>query len=180
MSAEAYLDVVLSIWKEQGDTSTCKLSGFSMAPLLQHGDTLLIEHRPGKVRIGDVIIFKASEKLLVHRVIHKKRTKDGEFILAKGDQSRVIDQPITPGQVIGKVLEVRGSSGHLRLKSKSWTLANYGLAALSRLAAKNEGAGRALWNAARLIQLTRSRQLVRAIRRRFRADASRETGSHQT
>ncbi len=178
MSAEAYLDSVLSIWAERGATSTCEISGLSMAPLLRHGDRLLIKHGAGRFRIGDVIVFRVSEKLLVHRVVDKRKTKEGEVLLAKGDQSRVFDEPITADQVIGKVLEVQGSSGRLRLASRSWMLANYCLAALSRLAARSDRAARALWSFVRLIQLVRSRQLARAIGLRLRAKATRDTGSH--
>lgn len=179
MSAEAYLDTILSIWAERGATSTCKISGLSMAPLLKPGDSLLIRHGVGKIRIGDVIVFKASEKLLVHRVVSRRKTREGEVLLAKGDRSRVFDEPIVPGQVIGKVLEAQGPSGRLRLTSRSWRLTNFCLAALSRRAASSDRAGRALWTLVRLIRLVRSRQLAGAISHRFRTKASRDTRSHR-
>ncbi len=150
-----------------------------MAPLLKPGDSLLIQHGVGKIRIGDVIVFKASEKLLVHRVVSRRKTGEGEILLAKGDRSRVFDEPIVMGQVIGKVLEALGSSGRLRLTSRSWRLTNYCLATLSRLAANSDRAGRTLSIMVRLIQLVRSRQLARAIGHRFRTNASRDTRSHR-
>lgn len=132
--AETYLDVVMSIWAERGSTTTSVLTGNSMAPFLWHGDQVVIEHGTTDLRLGDVIVYTKDGKVLAHRLVGRRRSRDGEpVLLTKGDRSRVLDPAIRHSQVIGKVIEVRGTTGHRRLTSPFWMIANYLLAGLSRL-----------------------------------------------
>jgi hypothetical protein len=131
---DTYLDPVLSVWAERRTRSQCRLTGNSMAPLIRDGDLLVIEHGPPALRIGDVIVFRQAGRLKAHRVVGRRRRPDGALTyLAKGDASPAFDVPVPAGQVIGRVIEVRGTRGWRRLTSPFWKVAAPTAAALSTL-----------------------------------------------
>jgi signal peptidase I len=152
MNAEPYLDAVLSIWSERRERTSSKLSGDSMAPLLRQGDVLLIEHGSESIRVGDILVFRGPDRLLAHRLVCRRGVGRGEVLLAKGDRCRAFDPPIMRDEIIGKIVEVTGSSGHLRLTSRFWMVANYCLAALSRVEARNATVGSAGWCVVRMVR----------------------------
>ena len=127
-----YLDTVLSIWAERHARTRCHLSGRSMAPLLEEGDVLIVEHGARDLRIGDVIVFRAAGRLKAHRLLWRRKDGSGRVLyVAKGDASRVPDAPLTEGKIIGKVVEARGRFGLLRLTSPFWAVANLAIAMAS-------------------------------------------------
>jgi signal peptidase I len=124
--AEAYLDTLLSIWAERGERTRCPLTGSSMAPLLQDGDVLVVEHGNGHLRLGDVIVFRVAGRIKAHRLLRRRRAADGGLLyLTKGDASVAFDAPVPAEQVIGKVVEVYGASRHQRLDSPFRVVVNY-------------------------------------------------------
>lgn len=64
-------NTIINLWedlyrKKQKSWLTV-LSG-SMIPLLQIGDKVLIQSvKPAEIRVGDIIVFKNSDKFIVHR-----------------------------------------------------------------------------------------------------------------
>jgi len=67
----------------------------SMEPTYKVGDLIIIKGaKPEDIKIGDVIVFKYNEKLIMHRVISKKY--DGEFywFLTRGDNP--FNVPVDP------------------------------------------------------------------------------------
>lgn len=64
------------------------LSG-SMAPAAVAGDTLVIQTCPaGLVRVGDVGVFWADQKLTAHRILFSWRWGTRRWLLEKGDRNR--------------------------------------------------------------------------------------------
>ncbi len=148
--AEAYLDTVLSIWAERGERTRCPLAGSSMAPLLQDGDILVVEHGNGDLRLGDVIVFRAGGRIKAHRLLRRRRAADGGLsYLTKGDASVGYDAPVPAEQVIGRVVEVHGPNRHRRLESPFWILVNYLIATQAAARAVLARAWRAPWSLVR-------------------------------
>ena len=58
MGAETYLPAVLTIWGERGEETTCPVSGDSMAPIVRHGDLVIIRHGERKLRRGDIVLLR--------------------------------------------------------------------------------------------------------------------------
>lgn len=58
------------------------VSGFSMEPLLNKGDKVLIE-KSDDYNLGDIIVYVYGKGLLVHRIIEFR----DKYIVAKGDNS---------------------------------------------------------------------------------------------
>ena len=65
------------------------LTGDSMSPTIRHGSVVLCEHPPVDVAVNDIIVFRAGQILVQHRVIN--RTADGGCFLTKGDNNSYND-----------------------------------------------------------------------------------------
>ncbi len=75
------------------------LRGNSMLPTLP--DECEIEVRPltTPLRVGELIVFVLGDTLIVHRFVRRS----GEYLIAQGDNRRVIDAPLKIDQVVGRV-----------------------------------------------------------------------------
>jgi signal peptidase I len=79
--------------------------GFSMFPLISTGDRIIIKQVRSPAP-GDVIVFKRNDELIGHRLRRIFR-KDGiTFLQTKGDNQYKPDEPITPSEILGKVVEI--------------------------------------------------------------------------
>ena len=78
-----------------------QVAGWSMAPAIWPGDTLLIEPTDAeRVEKGDIVLFQRDRRLFVHRVAGQ--TEDLQ-IVTQGDGMLRPDPPITGSQLLGKV-----------------------------------------------------------------------------
>ncbi len=92
--------------------------GDSMLPLLQEGDSILVEmnndHSLLPTEVGDILLFKDDNQFFVHRLVSLK-----ENFQVKGDHSLCYDNPedCNPlGKVIGRIRKseklIWGEAGH--------------------------------------------------------------------
>ncbi len=82
------------------------VTGWSMAPLLRPGDRVLLGEGP--VRVGDVVVIRAPEQLVVHRVVALVGG-DGDaanWIVTRGDRVRRCDAPVPPSAILGRAIDV--------------------------------------------------------------------------
>jgi len=90
-----------------------KTNGFSMFPLFDDGSVITIRHEePDKIKIGDVILFRAGDHLVAHRVIKRVKYKNGNNIIKKGDNNS-LSSSVNFNDLLGKVLYVK----KLRMKA---------------------------------------------------------------
>ena len=74
--------------------------GYSMYPIINDGDYIIIDVTPEDLKVGDVIVYYHDGELIGHRIIG---VLDGGFI-TKGDNNRYPDPWIVKkNQVIGEV-----------------------------------------------------------------------------
>lgn len=81
---------------------------YSMAPTYGRGAMVVVQkiHSPMDVRIGDIVQYKSTNKLLTHRVIAIDADADGSgerVFTVKGDRNLTPDRPIQQSQVMGIV-----------------------------------------------------------------------------
>jgi len=89
----------------------------SMAPLIHPGNRVMVVSVPDdKIVFGDIIVFRRNNSLYVHRVINKKRTPAGLRFVEKGDATCFYGL-VNAGQVVGKVIAVRGRHRTFELAS---------------------------------------------------------------
>ena len=80
------------------------VEGSSMEPLLHTGDLVLLTKKPPEdVEVGDIVVYSWGGKYVIHRVIHKYVSPQGEVcIVTKGDNNVLPDlgDPASCGTVI--------------------------------------------------------------------------------
>ncbi|MFZ7111192.1 MAG: S24/S26 family peptidase [Desulfatiglandales bacterium] len=131
MIPEAYLNTVLSLLPALRKPIWCRITGNSMAPLLCHGDILLVQPGNRNIHTGDVIVFKSSLRQCAHRAVGSIFPGRQKVFLTKGDNAYHFDRPVFSTNVLGKVLQVRGANGTLRLDSARWRFLNLFIAMCS-------------------------------------------------
>ena len=77
------------------------VKGKSMYPTLKEGEKLLISPLDRKVRVGDVVIYRLKDNLIVHRVIFK-----WNFVVkTMGDNNRFADPNVSLFRIDGYLPE---------------------------------------------------------------------------
>jgi len=94
-----------------------KSRGWSMYPLIHHGDTLFIQ--PGiadELGKGDIAFFRLpTGSFVAHRLVRKE---DANSLLMNGDSSRDFDETVLNEQVFGKLIRVEHNGKALSLEGR--------------------------------------------------------------
>lgn len=101
----AYMPVVREILS-QGKETSITITGNSMSPFLIHErDEILISPPDGKWKKGDMAFFvRDNGHYVMHRIC--KVDKNGDYYLV-GDAQQMIEGPIRPDQMFGKITKVK-------------------------------------------------------------------------
>jgi hypothetical protein len=79
------------------------VTGRSMLPTLKPGDAILVHPGPGStLKTGELATFLTDTGPVTHRIV----ARDGEDLIAKGDNARRLDPPIQAARIIGRVVAV--------------------------------------------------------------------------
>lgn len=90
------------------------IRGGSMEPAIPRGARLRLRLLCGQPCFtGDVIFYLAGDSYMVHRVLHRVRRFDEEYLLTCGDDCMTPDPPVPLSQVLGTVVAVQ--------KNRSWS-----------------------------------------------------------
>ncbi len=90
------------------------LSGPSMQPTIWAGDLVITKKMPAEeIQVGDIIKFYQDGKFVVHRVIEIDNFDGQLTIITQGDNVNAPDDPITEGQVVGKVVVILPKVGYV-------------------------------------------------------------------
>lgn len=92
---------IASRLKKSSDPIWLMVQGGSMSPSLIQGDRILVR-ACDEIAAGDVVILKSADRLVVHRVI--RMTSNG--MITRGDSALFDDFPVSPNDVLGKVIAV--------------------------------------------------------------------------
>lgn len=102
--AEALLENELSL--------EIRMTGFSMFPALKGGEFAIVEKcDAGKLKPGDIIVFRKQQKLIAHRLLKISSVKGIRLFIARGDNNLFYDQPVSADEIIGKVVSKRTRTG---------------------------------------------------------------------
>jgi signal peptidase I len=98
----------------------------SMHPFLKTGDSLTIVDK--SPRVGDLLLFKLSHRIVIHRVIARKKG----VLYSKGDNNQIADPLVDKSQIIGVAISI-SSNKFLSLQSLHQRAVGVALASVSRI-----------------------------------------------
>jgi signal peptidase len=108
-----------------GFTPTIVASG-SMVPTLRQGDLTFIASTPARtIGIGDIIQYRMSDMMVIHRVIDKYETGGTLWFITKGDANNVPDDPVSENQVTGKLILTIPQLGWISVNLKEMFVNTY-------------------------------------------------------
>ncbi len=109
--------------------------GESMAPCIKKGDLLVVKPiAPGEAEIGEIVAFRKEEShsvLTTHRVVAQGKDQGQCYLITKGDRNLYRDFPLSPQDVLGKVVGIERRGQLISLESPSHRLHGYLRARLS-------------------------------------------------
>ena len=157
MIADAHLNGALALWHENAESTVCTLEGNCMAPLLNDGDSILIRHGGYRLRVGDVVVAGAPGEFRVRRVLGIRGRGAARKFLLKSDQEASFWPDVPPHRILGKVVEVRGPQGSLRLDSFGCRVLNRALALRSHVSGRRVTADTLFWKGVNILFAARER-----------------------
>jgi signal peptidase I len=87
--------------------SLFETSGFSMWPFLKEGSKLIIKNVSVlSLKVGDIILYRANNQQICHRLIKKIKNKGGYLLYIRGDNSLSSPEIINEDAYLGKVIGV--------------------------------------------------------------------------
>ncbi|MDY6932265.1 MAG: signal peptidase I [Halobacteriota archaeon] len=120
---------IIDLWDDlnkKNEGSWLSVLSGSMAPLLQIDDKVLIRSvKPDEIRFGDIVVFKDADRLVVHRVIRKYRSKDegGLKFIQKGDATTNAEIS-SEEDVVGRVVSINKNDRVIEHNKGIWMLYN--------------------------------------------------------
>lgn len=101
---ETVAEEALNFWQQAKQAHWHTVAGQSMWPFLKNGDSIWIEPLESEPKIGDVVLLRFPNRLIVHRVtdVHA----DGS-LTAWGDFNLRADPVAAPQQIVGIARAIR-------------------------------------------------------------------------
>jgi signal peptidase I len=110
-----------------------RVYGASMLPWVRPGDVVVIHSAsPDTVRCGDVVLFRRSDSLYVHRIVEKRGLRRGARFLAKGDANPHADGIIGQEEILGRVVNLYRGNRLIDLDSPGQLMLGLLIAQFSR------------------------------------------------
>jgi ATP-binding cassette subfamily B protein len=89
---------------DENRTLSIRMKGFSMYPTLKAGDIGMLDKcSPEELKIGDIVVFKAHDKLIAHRLTDVFHKNEVRMFMTKGDKNLYKDAPFTGDALVGKI-----------------------------------------------------------------------------
>ncbi len=90
--------------EETGETLFFDSTGFSMWPYLTGKEKLIIKKGSlSKIRLGDLVVYRAGEELICHRLVKFVKSEGGPFYFTKADASFGPPEALKKEQILGRV-----------------------------------------------------------------------------
>ncbi len=119
----------------EGYAIRCLAVGVSMSPFLKKGDLLMVQPIAlDEPEVGEIVAFRRDEShsvLTTHRVVQIGKEGGRRYIITKGDRNIYRDFPLSPQDVLGKVVGIERKGQLISLETPSYRLRGYLIARLS-------------------------------------------------
>lgn len=118
---EALFEAVSQLLDE-GYDAEFTVTGNSMLPLLCHGRDSVVLRRPDSpLRRGDIILCKAKQGFLLHRVMKTKK----DAVRTAGDHNCYLDEYVSSQDVLGRVIGFTRKGKYVSCKSLPYRLSSF-------------------------------------------------------
>jgi hypothetical protein len=121
------LDAVVGLMGRTGGGAVLPMQGESMVPLLREGQLVAVDLSPFEPEVGDLILYRQLDYLVVHRYLGPATREDGHPTLrTRGDACLGLDPPLERARVRGRVVAVESEGRWWSLDSggaRAWALA---------------------------------------------------------
>ncbi len=98
-----------------------------MYPTIRDGEMITVEPAtPSQVKRGDILLHCNNRRVIAHRLVEIAKRKTflnpqtstpGTFFILRGDALSDCDEPVDPGQLLGKVVSVERDGRLINLDS---------------------------------------------------------------
>jgi hypothetical protein len=106
------LDAVVDLMGRTGGGAVLPMQGESMVPLLREGQLIAVDLSPVEPVIGDLLLYRQLDYLVVHRYLGPATREDGNPTLrTRGDACLGLDPPLDRTRVRGRVVAIE-TQGH--------------------------------------------------------------------
>ena len=106
-----------------------RVKGTSMAPLLQNGDSLIVQPVPlERIKPGDLLTFRRNDEIVTHRLLAIRPTE----LILMGDNLYALDVPVLPEHILGRVTALQKDDKQKSMQGAGWSLIHPTLAWLGR------------------------------------------------
>jgi len=104
--------------KSQDLAFICTTS-FSMWPFLRPGEKILVKRIPAEdLRIGDIILYRATNQVVCHRLVKKIKDKGKYLLYARGDNSGSSPELISEKVFFGKAIGILRNGTMINLAAR--------------------------------------------------------------
>jgi signal peptidase len=137
-----------------------------MQPALRLGDiAILVPASPASIRVGEIVQYHNMNVTIIHRVVDTYTVGGSMWMVTKGDANSAPDEPVSVGQVTGKVVFVIPQLGWVSIALRTFCIAVFNYMANNLIVLS--AALVALIPPSALLIHKRYNQPVRRIRRRL-------------
>ena len=99
---------MLDLWKAENQELEVPIRGGSMRPLLREGDAVRVRPQALGYRPGDIVVFRAGQDLIAHRLLRRiPDGKGGRLLITQGDRCPRPDPSLPESAALGKVTGIR-------------------------------------------------------------------------
>ena len=134
VSPEAIRQLFIDLLKE-GYVIRSWAVGGSMSPCIKKGDLLVVKPISlEQARIGEIVAYRKDEShsvLTTHRVVARGKDREQRCLITQGDRNLYRDFPLSPQDVLGKVVGIERRGQVISLESPRHRLCGYLRARLS-------------------------------------------------
>ncbi|MBI2859302.1 MAG: signal peptidase I [Chloroflexi bacterium] len=126
MTLDSGFDALTQAILRRGSCLRFRAHGNSMSPFIRNGDVILIEPaKPGELRVGDIVFYRrAGGRHVVHRLVGLCGSNGSLVLTTKGDNMRFPDAPVSPEEVLGKVIRIEEQDRALEISGTSGRVLN--------------------------------------------------------
>lgn len=125
VSPELYWETCGTWYKQKLNITQKEFESFPLKNGFRRGDIIVLKgKKPDKIRVGDVIVFKANKEYpIIHRVVEKKKIGDTWYFTTKGDHNarsfdgtQIAEVNISEDRVLGVALFKIPWLGYIKIK----------------------------------------------------------------